>query len=172
MGLGATKILVVSATATTYGPGPGPDPGGSAPDLDDAAAQVLHAVLADRTIEDLTQVRRINRLVSRVTAAGRPDLLAGRDGASYRAIDVMVVSPPPGEVGRIAADVFRHRTGGLGRITELDSWLIGKVIRGGGDDVGRRELLSYLFFDQDYFAACIDLGRRAASGVLAHGWQQ
>ncbi|HEX2806760.1 MAG TPA: patatin-like phospholipase family protein [Kineosporiaceae bacterium] len=172
VGLGATRILVVSATATSYGPSPRPDPSSSTPDLADASAQVLHAVLADRTIEDLALLRRTNRLVARAADAGRPDVLAGRDGVPYRAIDVMVVSPPPGELGRIAAEVFQRRTSGLGRLSELDNWLIGKAIRGAGDDVGRRELLSYLFFDQEYFAAGLELGRRAASAALSRGWER
>jgi NTE family protein len=172
VGLGATKILLVSATATSYGPAPSADPTSPTPDLADAAAQVLHAVLADRTIEDLAQLRRTNRLVSRAAEAGRPDLVAGRDGVPYRRIDVMVVSPPPGELGRIAADVYHRRTSGLGRLSELDNWLIGKAIRGAGDDVGRRELLSYLFFDREYFVAGLELGRRAAAAALARGWQR
>jgi NTE family protein len=172
VGLGASKILVVSATATAYGSSPSPDSTSPTPDLADAAAQVLHAVLADRTIEDLALLRRTNRLVAAAEDAGRPDLMTGRDGVPYRGIDVMVVSPPPGELGRIAADVFQRRTSGLGRISELDNWLIGKVIRGTGDDVGRRELLSYLFFDEDYFAAGIELGRRAAAAALSRGWER
>ena len=129
-------------------------------------------MLADRTIEDLAQLRRTNRLVARAADAGRPDLLVGADGVPYRAIDVMVVSPPPGEFGRIAAEVFERRTSGLGRISELDNWLIGKAIRGAGDDVGRRELLSYLFFDQEYFAAGLELGRKTASSALSRGWER
>jgi NTE family protein len=168
--LGATKIVVISATATTYGHPPLPDPDGRTRDLADAAAQVVHAVLADRGIEDLGMVRRMNRLVARTQEAGRPGLLTDRAGRAYREIDLMVVSPPPGDLGRIAADVFERRTGGLGRITELDNWLIGQLIRGAGDAVGRRELLSYLFFDQEYFAAEIELGHRVATEALSRGW--
>ena len=54
----------------------------------------------------------------------------------------------------------------------LDNWLLGQAIRGAGDAVGRRELLSYLFFDQDYFEAGIELGRRTAADVLRRGWQR
>jgi len=111
-------------------------------------------------------------LAARAAGAGRSDLLVGRDDVPYREIDVMVVSPPPGELGRIALDVFQRRTSGLGRLSELDNWLIGKAIRGAGDDVRRCELLSYLFFDQEYFAASIDLGRQAAAAALRLGWQR
>ena len=170
VGLGATRIVLVSATATDYGPRPVPG-SGRAPDMDDAAALMLHAVLADRTIEDLTQLRRTNRLVAQAATTGVSGLLASADGVAYRDIEVLVVSPPPGELGRLAAEVFRRRTGGLGRLGQVDNWLLGKVLRGAGDDVGRRELLSYLFFDEEYFAASIALGRTAAAAALDRGWQ-
>ena len=172
VGLGATRIVLVSATSTTYGPPPLPDPASPTRDLADAAAQVLQAVLADRMTEDLVELRRTNRLVAQAVVAGQPDLLTDRTGRPYRGIDVMTVSPPPGEMGRIAADVFERRTAGLGRITEMDNWLIGQLIRGAGDAVGRRELLSYLFFDEEYFAAGIELGRRTAAAALSRGWQR
>lgn len=172
VGLGATRIVLVSATATTYGPQPPPDLTRRSPDIADAAAQVMHAALAARTSEDLAALRRTNRLVTQASAAGRPDLLTGSSGRPYRPIDVMAVSPPPGEMGRIAAEVFDRRTGGLGRLTEMDNWLLGQAIRGAGDAVGRRELLSYLFFDEEYFAAGIELGRKTAADALSLGWQR
>jgi NTE family protein len=170
--LGATKIVLVSATATTYAPPPAPDLSGQTPDVADAAAQVMHAALADRMSEDLAALLRTNRLVSQATAAGQPNLLTGSNRRPYRPIDVLSVSPPPGEMGRIAGEVFNRRTGGLRRLTEMDNWLLGQAIRGAGDGVGRRELLSYLFFDEEYFAAGIELGRKTAADALARGWQR
>lgn len=172
VGLGATKIVLVSATATTYGPPLPPDPASHTRDIADAAAQVLHSVLADHTTEDLLTLRRTNRLVAQSEAAGRPELLTDHTGRAYRGIDVMAVSPPPGEMGRLAAEVFGRRTRGLGRLIEMDNWLIGQFIRGAGEAVGRRELLSYLFFDEAYFAAGIELGRQAAAAALSRGWQR
>jgi NTE family protein len=170
--LGATKVVLVSATATTYAAPPAPDLSGQTPDIADAAAQVMHAALADRMSEDLATLLRTNRLVAQAAAAGQPDLLTGSGGRPYRPIDVLAVSPPPGEMGRIAGEIFNRRTGGLHRFTELDNWLLGQAIRGAGDGVGRRELLSYLFFDEDYFAAGIELGRKAAADALSQGWQR
>ena len=171
VGLGATKILLVSATATTYGPPPPPDHTSRTPDMADAAAQVLHAALADRTTEDLQALRRTNTTAAKMSAIGHPDLLKGSTGRPYRQIDVMAVSPPPGEMGLRAARAFEHRTGGLGRLTEMDNWLVGKAIRGAGDAWGRRELLSYLLFDEEYFAAGIELGQQMARAALATGWE-
>ena len=171
VGLGATRILLISATSTTYRPPPAPAPTGRTQDIADAAAQVLHAVLADRMVEDLATLRRMNRLLAQAESAGRPDLLRTRSGAPYRPIQVMDVSPPPGAMGALAAEVFARRTDGLGWLTENDNWLLGRLIRGSGDAVGRRELLSYLFFDEQYFTASIELGRAAAVAALNTGWQ-
>ena len=72
VGLGATRILLISATSTTYSPPPPPTPTGRTQDIADAAAQVLHAVLADRMVEDLATLRRMNRLLAQAESAGRP----------------------------------------------------------------------------------------------------
>ena len=40
------------------------------------------------------------------------------------------------------------------------------MLRGAGDASGRRELLSYLLFDEDYFAESIELGREQAARHL------
>lgn len=172
VGLGATRIVVVSATATTYGEPPRSQQSGEMPDVADAAAQVLNAALADRTTEDLAALRRRNAMVAQVTEIGRPDLLTGSTGEPYRVLEFLEVSPPPGEMGRLAADVFGRRTRGLGRLTELDNWVLGQALRGAGDGVGRSELLSYLFFDEEYFAESIELGRKTAAAALARGWQR
>lgn len=173
VGLGADRIVVVSAAATDYGPTPLPDESTESPDIADAAAQVLNAVLGDHMIEDLRNLRRTNRLVRQAAEADvRLTRGGGRGRATpYRTIEHLDVSPPPGAMGAMADDVYRARTHGLGRLTEMDNWLLGKAIRGAGDAVGRRELLSYLFFDEEYFAAGVELGRMTAREVIGQGWQ-
>jgi len=163
VGLGASRIVLVSATATTYGPPPLPTDLGRTPDVDDAAAQVLHAVLADRTTEDLALLLRTNRMIEQANRTGHRDVLRSSGG-------VMPVSPPPDAMGRLAAEIHGRRTNPLGWLRETDNWLLGRLIRGGGDAVGRRELLSYLFFDEEYFKAGIELGRRTAAEALRKGW--
>jgi NTE family protein len=170
VGLGATRILLISATSTTYSPPPAPAPTGRTQDIADAAAQVLHAILGDRMVEDLTTLRRMNRLLAQAESAGRPGLLRTRSGAPYRPIQVLDVSPPPGAMGTLAAQMFAQRTDRLGWLTENDNWLLGRLIRGGGDALGRRELLSYLFFDEAYFTASVELGRTTAGTALNAGW--
>ncbi len=164
------RVVVVSATGTSFGPAPEPDPASRTRDVADAAAQVLTAVLADHTIEDLLTLRRLNRLVAAAESQGVA-LPRAREG-SYRQVPSLVVSPRPGEMGRLAARVHAERTGGLSGLREVDNRLIGRFIRGAGDGVGRRELLSYLFFDPEYFARSIDLGREHARAALAQGWHE
>jgi NTE family protein len=168
--LGAERVVVVSATGTSFGPPPEPDPDSRTRDVADAAAQVLTAVLADHTIEDLLTLQRLNRIVSYTQEHG---LALPRAGTGvYRLVQTLVVSPRPGEMGRLAARVHAERTGGLSGLREVDNRLLGRFIRGAGDGVGRRELLSYLFFDPEYFARSIDLGRAHARAALQQGWQE
>ena len=172
VGLGATRVVVISATSMTYSTPPPPALASGTPDVADAAAKVLHAVLVDRTTEDLRALRRTNRLLGQAQAEGLHDVLRRSTGVPYRTVEVMAVSPPVGELARLAAETYERRTRGFGRLTEPDNWLLGRALRGAGDGVGRRELLSYLLFDEEYFAAGIELGRRAAEAVLASGWQR
>ncbi len=170
VGLGAERIVVISATSTRYPPPPEPAAPGRTPDSADAAAQVLHAVLADRTTEDLDLLRRTNHLVEQAASSGQ--VLNRRSGGPYRPIDVMTVCPAPGEMGALASEVHARRTDRLGWLRETDNWLLGRILRGAGDAVGRRELLSYLFFDEQYFTESMELGRRCAARALAAGWQR
>lgn len=170
--MGATRLVVVSATSTCYGPAPPADPGATVPDVADAGAQALHAVLADRMIEDLLAVRRTNRiLAARGPGADRQSPLRRRDGSRYHPVELVTISPQPGELAALAADVARRTTSGLRAVRELDNWLVGRALRGAGDGSGNRELLSYLLFDETYFAESIELGRAAAVAALARGWE-
>ncbi len=171
VGLGATKIVVVAATATSYSRPPDPDHSREGPDIADAAAELLHAVLADRMIEDLRALRRTNDLLSQAPLVHPAGSTSGNAGEPYRPIEVLAVSPRPGELGDLASTVYERTTRGLGRVTEMDSWLVGRLIRGAGDAAGRRELLSYLLFEEEYFARSIDLGRSAAREALRTGFQ-
>jgi NTE family protein len=171
IGLGATKILVVAATATSYSSPPGPDHSREGPDIADAAAEMLHAVLADRMIEDLRSLRRTNDFLRQALLVHPSDSTSGNAGQPYRPIEVLTVSPYPGELGALASTMYERTTRGLGRVTRMDNWLVGKFIRGAGDAAGRRELLSYLLFDKEYFSRSIELGRSAAAEALRTGFQ-
>ena len=155
-----------------YGPPPGPGATQSAPDVADAAGHVLDAVPADRLVEDLRQLRARNRLLAQLRAlpGATAPALRRRDDAPYRTIEYMTVSPAPGELARLAARVLADNTRRFGAVREQDNYLLGKLLRGAGHGAGRRELLSYLFFDEDYFAESIKCGHYAALDALAAGW--
>jgi hypothetical protein len=122
-------------------------------------------------IEDLRTLRRTNDFLRQAPLVHPADSTSGKAGEPYRRVEVLAVSPHPGELGALSSTVYEKRTGGLRRITELDNWLVGKFIRGAGDAAGRRELLSYLLFDEEFFTRSIELRRAAAAEALRAGFR-
>lgn len=170
--LGAERILVIAAMSTEYGaPLPPSDPDETIPDMAATGAQVMHSVLADRMSEDLRTLHSRNRMVAQAAAGGTT--LERSDGGDLREIPLMTVSPEPGSLGVLAAQIISDKLYGnvFGRLRESDAYALDRLLRGIGDGAGRRELLSYLFFDEDYFSAQLDRGRAAAEAALEHGWQ-
>ncbi len=148
--LGADRVVVIAAHSTSCpGPLPPEDPAaarGPVPDVADTAALTLHAVLADDLARDLVSLRD----------TGLP---------------VMVASPEPGQLGRLARDVVTEeldRPWSWWRST--DDVVLSRLLRGAGDGPGREELLSYVLFDQTYFLRQLDLGRQAGRAALLAGW--
>jgi NTE family protein len=160
--LGADRIVLIAAHATKY-PQTIIGVPGDRPDVADAAAMTLHSVLADRVIEDLQDLRTRNRWVRDGTAPRRTS------GDPYRDVPVIAVSPGPGDLAAMAADVLRGKRRTWWR--ELDSLALGRLLRGAGDGPGQQELLSYMFFDDEYFTRQIDLGRETARAALDVGWE-
>jgi NTE family protein len=159
--LGADRVVLIAAHATAYPGDPITTPG-KRPDAADAAAMTLHSVLADRVIEDLQDLRTRNDWVRQGVAPPRSG------GGEYRDVQVLDVAPQPGELAALAAEVLSGKSRRWWR--ELDSLALGRLLRGVGDGPGRQELLSYTFFDDEYFARQIDVGRRAAEDALVAGW--
>jgi NTE family protein len=167
--LGVDRLVVVAAHATRYGDAPGPEPAkASQPDLADSAAHVLHAVLADRMVEDLADLRWTNSLCS---AMGDGELV-DRCGEPLRRIPVLTVAPEPGQLAAVADSVLRDKYGTWPWrwFDDSGTWLLGRLLRSVGDGPGRAELLSYLAFESEYFAEQITLGSAAADAALARGW--
>ena len=79
----------------------------------------------------------------------------------------MEVSPEPGSLADLAAEVLRSKSWWR----ESDSIVLGRLLRGVGAGPGQQELLSYMFFDDEYFARQIALGQAAADRALRCGWQ-
>jgi len=168
--LGATHILLVSASSLRY---PTYVPPGASPTAVDAASQVMHAVVADRAVEDLMAVERTNDLLAQVKAAGAGLVRRGRQDRrrserDYRTVEVMAVAPPPGQLRDEVDRVWQSRYGSWWELLRLeDNAVIGRALRALGDGPGRSELLSYVLFDEEYFAASYDRGVEAASRSMA-----
>lgn len=167
--LGVDRLVVVAAHSTRYGDAPGQEPdGASQPDIADSTAHVLHAMLADRMVEDLADLRWTNSLCASV---GDGELL-DRCGQPLRRIPVLSVAPEPGQLASLADRVLRDKYGTWPWrwLDDSGTWLLGRLLRSVGDGPGRAELLSYLAFESEYFAEQIALGSAAADAALEHGW--
>ena len=160
--LGADHLVVIAAHATRY-PTATPDQPGDQPDLADSAAMTLHSILADRVIEDLHDIRTRNRWLAQGCT---PTSDAGR---SYHQVALMEVSPDPGSLATLASEILSFKSRSWWR--ESDSIVLGRLLRGAGAGPGQQELLSYMFFDDEYFARQIQLGVKAADRALRKGWQ-
>lgn len=180
VGLGATHVIVVSAMSMTYADRVHPVPMPQPPDVADAASHVMHAVLADRAVEDLLAVEKMNWLVAQAEAQGAVlprrgsegnQVRAGTDG-DYRRVSVMAVAPKPGELGSLADDAWRARYGCAFSPRGLqENAALGRALRSVGDGQGRSELLSYVLFDEQYFAESIAHGAERARSAFERGWQ-
>jgi NTE family protein len=148
--LGADRIIVVSSFAAEYPPLPsGPPPARRQPNVAEAAALSLHAVLGDGLIEDLARLRHVNALV-------------GHNGAhnpkGHRVIPHMVVAPRNGVLSKLARQHFKAAPLSL-------YWVIDRLL------THNDELLSYLYFNKGYFNAQFRQARKDAAPVLAAGWK-
>lgn len=159
--LGADHLVVIAAHATRY-PARTPHLPGDKPDLADSAAMTLHSILADRVIEDLKALRTRNRWLSQGIT---PTSESGRE---YHHVALLEISPKPGSLAQLATDVLRSK--GRNWWRESDSLALGRLLRGVGAGPGQQELLSYTFFDDEYFSAQIELGIAAADTALAGDW--
>ncbi len=175
IGLGADRIVLVSAASTEHGPAFPPVDAAPQPDLAYAGAQALHAILSDRMIEDLHAIRRTNHLVEQVErsapSGGLQALRRPGSGGVYRRVEFIRVSPPPGAMGALAGRLAGERAGLLGLAGHPDNHLLARALRGAGDATGYRELMSYLLFDEEYFTESIRIGRDAAHAALRRGWE-
>lgn len=161
--LGADHIIVIAADATHY-PDPVPPSGPDSPwpDVADAAALTMQSSLADRMIADLRDLRSRNRWAEAHIGATSPS------GRPYRSVELTTVSPQPGELAELANSVVaaKRRSWLRSMLRESDTFALQRLLRGIGQGGGPREMLSYVLFDDEYFAAQIELGRTAAEAVL------
>jgi NTE family protein len=152
--LGADRVVVVATTPDPVRPHAKPVSPGE-PDIFDASAVVMHALLEDRMADDIRALRRVNTLLSNGPS---------RATSGYRVVPNLYLGPPkPGLIGRTANEVFSRRYTGIHRPLS-DLGLLGRLVGGTRENHG--DLLSFLFFDREFHKALIDLGRKHASSTL------
>ena len=159
--LGADRVVVVG----TGGLRPPADPelDRVAVDLGDAGATLLGAVMDDPLRHDLRRLAELNALTGDAELA--PVLKRHREArgrSAYRTIPYVAVAPEDGEeLARTAMQVFRANHGSLLRtLDDPDLQVMHRLL--GSDSPLQGELLSYLLFDPDFFAAASAFGHRDA----------
>lgn len=167
LNLGADKVIVVGLEPFTRAGGRPASPRG--PSIADVGANVLDGMLVDQVAQDVRRLALINSFfvedVARGTLHSPRSYRLARGHQPYRPISYALVSPRrPGEIGRIAQQVFQRRYGGLRSLRDLDYTLISRML--GTSSQARGELLSFLLFDREFTAELIALGRRDAQRWL------
>jgi NTE family protein len=148
--LGADRVVVIGLNSIA--PGPEELAGPHRPDVYEASAQVMQALLIDRLSDDMREL----------AAENVPN------GDGDRLIPYIFVAPQKrDEIGAIAARVWReHYSGARGLLRDRDLALLGRFVAG-GDDPSHGELLSFLLFSPEFARELIELGRRHARDWLA-----
>jgi len=160
--LGADRVVVVG-TGGLRPPNEDPDLDGVAVDLGDGAATLLGAVMDDPLRHDLRRLAELNELTGDAELA--PILKRHREArgrSAYRTVPYVAVAPEYGEeLARAAMQVFRANHGSLRRtLGDPDLQVMHRLL--GSDSPLQGELLSYLLFDPDFFAAASACGHRDA----------
>ncbi|MGO9763137.1 MAG: patatin-like phospholipase family protein [Solirubrobacteraceae bacterium] len=153
--LGATRVVVVATHPESYPPAPPPVAQSRPPDIVDSVASILGSLLADRMVEDLHTLDKLNTHPHPPTVRRIPRLFVGPSTRH--------------EIGALAARLYAERHGGRRMIRELDfrlaHALLGRAEKGDGD------LLSYILFDEAFLEQAIKLGIRYARKKIAAGVQ-
>ncbi len=165
--LGAERIIVISFEPYANSASR-PKIGSRKPGLADVAANVLDGLLTDQVVADTQRLAAINSFfadgMERSSRAARAYRQA-RGRRPYRKIPYALVSPRSRrQLGKLAERIFRERYGGVRALRDLDTALMGQALGGGPS---RGELLTFLFFDEEFVAALIDAGRRDARHWLS-----
>lgn len=155
--------LVVVATSPIRDPTTTPQPGGSPPDIDEILVELADIVLVDRMVEDLKTLGKINALL--------PDdeMVATAAGRLRRKVPYVFVGPDHRQtLGRLAIEVLNgkplYSTGLVPNLRQLELRLMAEALK--GDGPRRGDLVSYLFFDQEFIPASIELGQRDANALF------
>jgi NTE family protein len=164
LSLGAARLVVAATDPLDYLPAiPGPQAPGPAPNIQDEAAEIGRGLMADRMVEDIRTLMKVNAL-----ANGKASPSNGRQ---YRLIPYIFAGPSAGQVGQlgqVAATVLDNECSVLNAITHFDLWLFTRLI---GPVKSRGDIMSYLLFEPAFAQAAIQLGQQDAQRYLdSMGW--
>ena len=164
--LGAQRLIVIGTDSIAE---PSKRPGrhdAEPPDFGDGALHVLQGMLVDPIVEDMRILGNINMFFADGSGDGRGSAAARRyrevrGKPPYRSIPYIFVAPRErGAIGALAHEVFRARYGGWKGLRSPDFRLLNRLI--GGESPTHGELLSYLFFDQEFLEELIKMGQADA----------
>jgi len=164
LSLGASRLVVAATDPLDYLPAiPGPQAPGPAPNIQDEAAEIGHGLMADRMVEDIRTLMKVNAL-----ADGKASPSTGRQ---YKLVPFIFAGPTAGQVGQlgqVAATVLENETSVFNAITHFDLWLCTRLI---GPVKSRGDIMSYLLFEPAFAQAAIQLGQQDAQRYLdSMGW--
>lgn len=160
--LGADRVVAVG-TGGLHPPDADLDQDRVPVDLGDSGATLLGAVMDDPLRHDLRRLTELNAQtedpeLARALARHRTE----RGRSAYRTVPFVAIAPDDGEeLARTAMEVFRANHGSLLRtLGDPDLQVMHRLM--GSDSPLQGELLSYLMFDADFFAAASGFGHRDA----------
>ena len=147
--LGADRVVVIGLNSIASGPEQLAGP--RRPDVFEASAQVMQALITDRLTDDMREL----------AAENVPD------GDDHKLIPYVFVAPQKrDEIGEIASRVWRERfSGARGLVRDRDLALLGRFVAG-GDDAAHGELLSFLLFAPEFADELVALGQKHARDWL------
>jgi NTE family protein len=160
--LGADRVVVIGTGGLTP-PDADSDLDRVPVDLGDAGATLLGAVMDDPLRLDLRRLAELNMMTSDPELGPALERHREARGKSvYRTVPYVAIAPEDGEeLARTAMEVFRANHGTLLRtLGDPDLQVMHRLL--GSDSPLQGELLSYLMFDPDFFAAASEMGHRDA----------
>jgi NTE family protein len=145
------------------------------PDALDGATQLIQAVLVDPLINDVNTLATINDMLDDSSQA---KIRGHERRTGRRRVPYMLIAPEdPREIGRVAAEVYReHYRSPLAFMRSPNVGWLGHLVNA-ARGASHGELLSYLFFANEFIERLIEMGRRDAKRWLEdtshdHGrWQ-
>jgi NTE family protein len=145
---------------------------GKRPQLLDGVAQLLQGVLVDPLLNDVQTLSTINSAVADAPGEGGDHDAGEKDAgekAGFEPIPYILIAPTePNAIGELATRVYRRRYEGKGnrRRRRQSVGRLGRLLDV-GDAPLRGEMLSYLFFDEEFAEELIELGRRDARAWMS-----